>query len=133
MQFNYQTRNKEGQIQTGTVEASSREAAIILLQKQGLYITLLEEIGGGAVYTKKITIFESISRKDIVLFSRQLSIMFKSKVPLVEALEVLSVQTKSTNFKETCSLIFTVRKSEADKAERIFNELYKVQLKEILE
>ena len=100
MQFNYQTRNKEGQIQTGTVEASSREAAIILLQKQGLYITLLEEIGGGPVYTKKITIFESIPKKDIVLFSRQLSIMFKSKVSLVEALEVLAVQNQNINFKE---------------------------------
>jgi len=51
MQFNYQTRNKEGQIQTGTVEASSRDAAIVLLQKQGLYITLLEEIGGGPAYS----------------------------------------------------------------------------------
>ena len=100
MQFNYQTRNKEGQIQTGTVEASSRDAAIVLLQKQGLYITLLEEIGGGPAYFKRITIFESISQKDIVLFSRQLSIMFKSKVPLVEALEVLAVQTQNANFKE---------------------------------
>ncbi len=100
MQFNYQTRNKEGQIQTGTVEASSREAAIVVLQKQGLYITLLEEIGGGPAYARKIRIFESISKKDIVLFSRQLSIMFKSKVPLLEALEVLAVQTERANFKE---------------------------------
>jgi len=100
MQFNYQARNKEGQIQTGTVEASSKEAAIILLQKQDLYVTALKEAGRGPAYAKRITIFETISSKDIVLFSRQLSIMFKSRVPLVEALDVLAVQTENPDFKE---------------------------------
>lgn len=38
---------------------------------------------------------------------------------------------QSTNFQESCSLIFSVRKSEADKAEKRFYNLYKVQLKEI--
>ena len=38
---------------------------------------------------------------------------------------------ESTDFQEKCSLIFSVRKSESENAERLFNELYKVQLKEI--
>ena len=37
----------------------------------------------------------------------------------------------STDFQDSCSLVFTVRKSEAENAERLFNKLYKVQLKEI--
>ena len=36
----------------------------------------------------------------------------------------------NTDFKESCSLVFSVRKSEAKNAENRFNELYKVQLKE---
>ena len=35
----------------------------------------------------------------------------------------------NTDFNESCSLIFSVRKSEAKNAEKLFNELYKVQLK----
>ena len=35
-----------------------------------------------------------------------------------------------TDFKESCSLVFSVRKSEARNAEKLFKELYKVQLKE---
>ena len=38
---------------------------------------------------------------------------------------------ESTDFQESCSLIFSVRKSKSENAVRLFNELYKVQLKEI--
>ncbi|PIV43617.1 MAG: type II secretion system F family protein, partial [Candidatus Nealsonbacteria bacterium CG02_land_8_20_14_3_00_40_11] len=43
MKFNYQGRNKKGEIHTGQIEASSKEGAISLLQKNGLYVTFLEE------------------------------------------------------------------------------------------
>ena len=36
----------------------------------------------------------------------------------------------STDFKESCSLIFSVRKSETENTKRIFNNLYKIQFKE---
>jgi len=99
MKFNYQARTQEGQIQTGVVEASSREAALTLLQKYGLYVTLLE-VSKVPFYAKRIEISQRISRKDVVVFSRQLAIMFKSNVPVVEALQTLSNQTKNQNFKE---------------------------------
>ena len=99
MKFNYQARTQEGQIQTGAIEASSREAALSLLQKYGLYVTFLE-VTKVSFYAKKIEIFQRISNKDVVVFSRQLAIMFKSNVPVVEALQTLSEQTKNQNFKE---------------------------------
>ena len=99
MKFNYQARTKTGEIRTGQIEASSKEAALIFLQKYGLYVTFLgEEVS--PFYAKKIKLFEGVPAKDIVLFSRQLSIMFKSKVPLIESLKVLSAQVKNPNFQE---------------------------------
>jgi len=92
MKFNYQARTQDGQVQSGVVEASSRDVAIDLLQRQNLFVTLLEEISKPPVYAKRIAIFEKISNKNIVLFSRQLAIMFRSKIPLVEALQVLAEQ-----------------------------------------
>lgn len=100
MKYNYQARTKKGEIQSGIIEASSQEAAITLLRKYGLYVTILEEVAAPPLYAKKIKIFERVSKSDIVLFSRQLSIMFKSKVPLVETLGVLSVQTQNLELKE---------------------------------
>ncbi len=99
MKFNYQARTKKGEIHAGSVEASSEEAVVALLQKHGLYVTFLEE-ALPPLYAKRVKIFETISKKEIVLFSRQLSIMFKSKVPLVESLNVLSSQTKNPDFRE---------------------------------
>jgi len=99
MKFNYQARSEQGEVHTGQVEASSETAAISLLQRHGLYVTFLGEVKA-PVYAKKISFFENISQKDLVLFSRQLSIMFKSKVSLMEALRVIANQTKNPNFKE---------------------------------
>jgi len=100
MKFNYQARDQKGEVQSGQVEASSREAAVTLLQRHGLYITFLEEVAAPPFYAQIIKIFERTSQKDIVLFSRQLAIMFKSRVPLVESLEVLAVQARNLDLKE---------------------------------
>jgi len=100
MKFNYQVRTKKGEIQTGTVEASSQEAALALLQKHKLYVTFLERAEALPFLTRRIKIFRGISGKEIIIFSRQLAIMFKSKVPPVETLHTLSRQTKNPNFKE---------------------------------
>ncbi len=100
MKFDYQARNKKGEIQSGVIEASSLEAAAALLQKHGLYVTILEETAKPPIYARRIKLFERIPVKEIVLFSRQLSIMFQSKVSLVEALRVLASQTGHLDFRE---------------------------------
>lgn len=99
MRFNYQARTQEGEVHTGQVEASSEETAISLLQRHGLYVTFLG-IAKPPAYAIKINLFENVSKKDLVMFSRQLSIMFKSKVSLMESLRVIADQTKNLNFKE---------------------------------
>jgi len=100
VKYNYQARTKKGEVQTGIVEASSQEAAIALLRKYGLYVTVLEETAAPPIYAQRVKLFERITRQDIVLFSRQLSIMFRSKVPLVESLRVLASQARSLDLKE---------------------------------
>jgi len=99
MKFNYQARTKEGELQSGVVEASSKEAALNLLEKYGFYVTALEE-KPLPFYAKRLTLFEMVGKKDLVLFFRQLAVMFRSKVPLVESLDTLATQTKKSSFKE---------------------------------
>ena len=100
MKFNYQARTKDGKVQAGVVEAPSKEAALTLLQRHGFYVTLLEAVEIRPFYTKRIKFFERISSKEIMIFSRQLAIMFNSRVPLAESLETLSRQTRNPIFKE---------------------------------
>ncbi len=100
MKFNYQARNKKGETQTGVIEASSREAAAQLLSRHDLYVTLLDEEKAAPAYSRRLAFFDRVSVRDIMLFSRQLSIMFQSRVSLVEALQVLGSQMKNATFKE---------------------------------
>ena len=99
MKFNYQARTKTGEIQSGVVDASSKEAAINLLKSYQLFVTAVEEIAA-PFYAKKIKLFERISKKEVVTFSRQLAIMFKSEIPLVEILQTLVKQTENQALKE---------------------------------
>ncbi len=99
MKFNYQARTKEGEIRIGTIEASSKEGALSLLQGHGFYVTYLEE-SKVPFYAKRLELFRGVSQRDIVLFSRQLSMMFGSEVPLAEALRVLSGQTRNFVLRE---------------------------------
>ena len=100
MRFNYQARNKTGEIQTGIVEASSRETAFNVLKTHGLYVTVLEGTETVPFFAKKLKFFERVTKKDIVLFSRQASIMFKSNVPIVETFKAIAKQTRKSVFKE---------------------------------
>jgi type IV pilus assembly protein PilC len=100
MRFHYQARTKEGYVQSGIVDASSREAAVSILQSHGLYITFLREEKKPFLLTKELSIFQKISKKEIVLFFRQMAVLVKSKVPLVESLYTIAGQTKKQHFKE---------------------------------
>lgn len=100
MKFNYQARTKEGDIQAGVVEAASREAALKVLQDYALIVTYLEAAAGEPFYSQRLKIFERVSRKDLVLFSRQLSTMFKSEVSLIESLRAIAEETKNPGLKE---------------------------------
>ena len=99
MRFIYQARTKKGKIKTGTIEAFDKSTAFSILKSYGLYIVSLEEMVT-PFYAREIKIFERIKKRDLVSFSRQLAIMFKSQVPLVEALQAIAKQTPKKVFRE---------------------------------
>lgn len=99
MKFNYQARTKDGQVQSGVIEAVSRESALNLLRANNLFVTVLEE-ASPPFYAKELKIFSKVSQKEIIVFSRQLAIMFKSEIPLIEVLNTLANQIKNQSFRE---------------------------------
>jgi len=100
MKYIYQARTKEGKMETGTVEASSKEAAAVLLQKYGIFVTSLKDEMPRALNIKGFTFLNKISGKDLAIFSRQLAVMLQSRVPVTQSLKGLAVQAKNENFRE---------------------------------
>lgn len=107
MRFNYQARNKEGEIQTGVVEAGNRETAIETLQRHDLIVVFLEEISKVPFYTRSLRIFQRIKTKELTVFYRQLAILFEASVSPLDSLRILGEQSKNQLFKE---LIFELEK-----------------------
>lgn len=99
MKFYYQARTKTGEIESGQVEASSREAALNVLKAHHLFVTLLQE-QKPAFYARKIKLFEKVSQKEILYFSKQLAIMFKSEISPTDALNTIAKQMKNELFRE---------------------------------
>ena len=87
-------------METGTVEASSKEAAALLLQKYNIFVTSIREQTPLILRAENISFLNKVSKKDLAIFSRQLAVMVQSRVPITQSLKSLSVQTKSPNFKE---------------------------------
>lgn len=107
MKFNYQARTKEGEIQTGTVEAGTREAAIETLQRHDLVVVFLEQISEVPFYARSLRLLQRIKAKEITIFYRQLAILFEANVSPLDSLKVLGEQTSNPLFKE---LIFNLEK-----------------------
>lgn len=105
MKYIYQARSKEGKIETGTVEASTKEAAALLLQKYNIFVTSIKEQTPFIFRGGNIKFFNKVSKKDLAIFSRQLAVMLQSRVPVTQSLESLAVQIKNPNFKEKVSKI----------------------------
>ena len=99
MIFNYKVRTKEGELKKGSFEASSKEEAILILQKQQLIITELS-VQELPFYKRELGSFASISKAEVVIFSRQLSFLFEAKIPLTESLKILSEQIGNPKLKK---------------------------------
>lgn len=100
VKYIYQARSKEGKIETGTVDASSKEAAALLLQKYNIFVTSIKEQAPAILRAENISFLSRVSKKDLAIFSRQLAVMLQSRVPVVQSLKSLAVQTKNPSFKE---------------------------------
>jgi len=98
--YNYQARTKEGDVQTGRVKSPTKKDAAEILQRHGLTVVAIEERKEEPIYARRLKIFEKIKKRDVVIFSRQLTTLFEAEVPLLAALQTLGVQTESLLLKE---------------------------------
>ncbi len=142
-QFHYKAKNPQGKMVTGSINAQNETDAVGDLRRQGLIIIgLAQKRGGGggegggffslSVGGKKSVKASAVRVKtnDMVVFTRQLSTMISSGIPLVEALEILAEQTNNFGFRLLLQDIVTEVRSGKDlsqamgKYPRVFPKIY---------
>jgi type II secretory pathway component PulF len=91
--FAYQALAKNGKRVSGTLDAPTLDAARELIIKNGLYPVEIKaavgEHAGGSLWQRILGIFSRVSFKDKILFTKQLAVLLKSGVPLLQAFELL--------------------------------------------
>ncbi len=122
-------RSKRGRVVKGVLEAADEKLALAQLKKRNLTVMKLR--------TKPKDISESIpflrpkvTRKDVVIFTRQFSTMINSGLPLLQGLTILTDQCENVTFKDILKdIVKTVEGGSTlsdamKKYPKIFDELY---------
>lgn len=95
--YKYRARTRDGKLTQGAVEAMVESDAVDLLSEKGLIVLALSETEKKKEKSWNINIGK-IKHKDLVIFSRQLSVMISATVPIVQSLRILAQQTSNPVF-----------------------------------
>lgn len=107
MEFKYEGLDQAGKPQSGTVNANTQDAAIDLIQRKGVTITsiaggeekgLMQSIG-------KLSFFEGVSSRNLVLLSRQIATLFEAQVSALRIFRLLAEQADKPYLRQVLAQI----------------------------
>ncbi len=122
--FAYTARTMGGDLRSATIDAPSREDAVLQLRKLRLAVVKVDEM------VRKPRAPGKVPMKDVVIFTRQFSTMINAGLPLVQALDILSKQSDNKALQQvTRAVVFDVESgatvSDAlGKHPKVFTDLY---------
>ena len=101
-QFRYKAKDENNETTEGLVQAASQEVAAEMLSDQNLTVlSIVEE--KTSFWEGSLKILNRVKIKDLVIFSRQLSVIVSATIPLVQGLRILVSQTESPVLKTVIS------------------------------
>lgn len=125
--FVWTGKTRQGALQKGELVAKSKEEVIALLRKQSILVTSIQPRAADI----KIPGFkQKVKDKDIVVFTRQFATMIDAGLPLVQCLEILSMQTENKTLAKTIGDVRVDVESGATYADalkkypQVFSDLY---------
>lgn len=109
MLFNYKAIDSANIQREGTVEAPSVDAAISAVQKRGYTLVSIDEAGssGGLLGALNIELkfLQSVSNKEVVILSRQISTLFQAQVSPLRIFRLLSAEVENPQLKTAMNTI----------------------------
>ena len=94
MLFKYKSIDDKGISKEGEIDAPDRDMAISGLQRRGLVIISIKEVGERKSIFQ-ISFFERVKPKDVVILSRQISTLFEAQVSALKAFTMLATNTEN--------------------------------------
>jgi type II secretory pathway component PulF len=101
--FKYKVRDKSGKSIAGTIDAPNVQMAGDQLYTLGYFPISIEEIGEAISLdlSALLTRFQKVKLDELIVFSQQLSTLYKAGLPLLSGLESITQEVKNKKFKMT--------------------------------
>ncbi len=94
MLFKYKAIDDTGENKEGEIDAPNKDIAISGLQRRGLVVISIKEEGENkSVF--KVSFFERVKPKDVVILSRQIATLFEAQVSALKAFTMLAANTEN--------------------------------------
>jgi len=129
----YTAKNYEGKIKSEEVDVKNERELAAQLRSEGYILTSFEELKSDSSKVRNVNIlnrFVRISLEDKLMFTRNLSVMISSGLPLSKAIKNIAAQTKKKKFASILGEIHEVIQSGGAFADGlakypgIFDELF---------
>lgn len=98
--YDYVGRNRSGQEVRGVVNADTEDLAVAALAERGILDASIAAHVREATVESLLERLRRVSRRDVVILSRQLSVLVSANVPLVQSLRALVGQTVNPRLRE---------------------------------
>jgi type IV pilus assembly protein PilC len=100
-EYKYTAKQQVGSLHKGTITAQNKAAAMATLQGRQLIPLVVQQTKrGGMNIDIKLPGSTGVKNRDLVIFTRQFSVMVSAGVPILRALTILKEQSDSNTFKQ---------------------------------
>lgn len=106
--FEFQAKSEDGRIVKGELEASNEADARIRMRAQRLTPLRIEtkkSSAGGFDMKRILPMGDSVSQKDLQVFTRQFAVLVSAGVPIVQSLEAMARGARSAGMTNTLQLV----------------------------
>lgn len=106
MLFNYEVLDEKGAKKVGSIDAINVDVAISSLQRRGLVLASIKEANVPSSFlNSKISLFDHVSGKEVVILSRQLSTLFQAQVSALRVFRLLADEAENPLLRSKLSVI----------------------------
>lgn len=107
MLFKYSAVDGDNTKKDGTIEAINIDVAVSALQRRGFTILAISPSNKTGFFDRKISFFQKVSNKDVVILSRQISTLFQAQVSALKIFNLLASESENQLLRDTLSGVST--------------------------
>jgi len=135
--YKYRAKKSAKEVVIGTIEARTREEAVEGIEQMEYFPIRVEEQKAAAAEGKglSLSIFKRVRLRELTIFSRQLSSLIKSGVPILRGISIIAEQSENHYLKDILNEIGADVKDgktlsgALERYPRVFSPLYRAMVR----